>query len=253
MSKDISSKKAIIFDLDGTAIPNAPNALPSVALVEAVEKADKKMYLCAATGRPMTNAHYILKALNLTDPCVISAGTQIANPQTKEILWEILMNIEDSKKVIEICRPYPYLVLLRDGLMDTGKSAADIEITSAVNVMYIMQATKEDAEVLLSALSELKGIIASPVTSWKSECVDIHISDAKATKEHAIEELLRLLNLDKEEVVGVGDGDNDLHLFKSVGLKVAMGNATENLKKKADVVIESVEEDGLAKLITQYL
>ena len=62
-------------------------------------------------------------------------------------------------------------------------------------------------------------------------------------------ELLRILELTKDEVIGVGDADNDVHLFKGVGHKVAMGNGTERLKSLADEVIGSVDNDGLAELI----
>ena len=42
-----------------------------------------------------------------------------------------------------------------------------------------------------------------------------------------------------------GDGPNDMEIFDYVGLKVAMGNATPELKEKADYVTGTVEEDGI--------
>jgi hypothetical protein len=46
----------LIFDLDGTAIPNLPNGMPTRRMVEAVISAEPYIKLCAATGRPITNA-----------------------------------------------------------------------------------------------------------------------------------------------------------------------------------------------------
>lgn len=46
-----------------------------------------------------------------------------------------------------------------------------------------------------------------------------------------------------------GYTNNDTHLFKAVGLKVAMGNATPLLKSHADVVCNAVNDDGLAEFI----
>ena len=42
-----------------------------------------------------------------------------------------------------------------------------------------------------------------------------------------------------------GDGPNDMEIFDYVGLKIAMGNATPELKAKADYVTGTVEEDGI--------
>lgn len=244
--------KAIIFDLDGTAIPNKPNGQPSKRLVEAIYKAKNKFKLCVATGRPISNASYILETLNLTDPCIISAGTQIIDPVTKKILWEKIIETADIKRVLEICSPYPYEVLFKEELMGAGQPAALRKVEGAINVMYLMQLTKRDAAIILQKLKEVKGITASGVPSWTQEGVDIHITNSQATKEQAIHKLLSILKLSKKEVIGIGDGDNDIHLFKSVGWRIAMGNATDYMKANADIVTESVEDDGLAVVIENY-
>lgn len=70
--------RAIIFDLDGTAVASsasAPDAPPSVRLVEAVRNARGITRPCAATGRSVGLAAPILSALDITDPCVTSAGS----------------------------------------------------------------------------------------------------------------------------------------------------------------------------------
>jgi hydroxymethylpyrimidine pyrophosphatase-like HAD family hydrolase len=241
--------KALIFDLDGTAIPNKPNGMPSERLIKAIESAPDSLLLCAATGRPITNAKPILDALQLTYPCVISAGTQIADPKTGEILWEAAINELDVKKIIEICRPYNYELLVRNELMGEGSTAAEKAIDGPVNVMYLMGCAEADSQAILEKLAHLSDITAAGVVSWTHEGVDIHITHREATKEHAIAELLKMLDVPKEESIGVGDANNDVHLFKAVGFKVAMGNATDVLKSQADEVCESVDEDGLAKLI----
>jgi hydroxymethylpyrimidine pyrophosphatase-like HAD family hydrolase len=62
--------KAIIFDLDGTAIPNKKDGMPSKRLIETVAKAQKKVRVSVATGRPLSMhviflKHYILPVLAL--------------------------------------------------------------------------------------------------------------------------------------------------------------------------------------------
>ena len=134
--------------------------------------------------------------------------------------------------------------------MGQGTTAADRgAIEDHVNVMYVMGCAVADGQAILAELEKLENITAASVLSWTQEGVDIHITHKQATKEHAVAELLRILELTKDEVIGVGDADNDVHLFKGVGHKVAMGNGTERLKSLADEVIGSVDNDGLAELI----
>ncbi len=248
----MSDYRVIIFDLDGTAIPNVPNGLPSRKLIQTIAESRAKIKLCAATGRPITNAKPILDALDLDEPCVISAGTQIVNPKTGEILWEANIEADDIKKILTICYPYHYELLVGNELTGEGTTAADRVINGHVNVMYLMGCAEADATLILAQLATIPTLTAAGVLSWTHEGVDIHITHRDATKEHAITELLKMLNIPKEAAVGVGDANNDIHLFKAVGHKVAMGNATDILKTDADEVCDTVDNDGLAKLILQF-
>lgn len=65
-------------------------------------------------------------------------------------------------------------------------------------------------------------------------------------KEKAVTFVLDHLNLTKEDAIAFGDGDNDLSMFKAVGYKVAMANATDNLKAVADEITADADEDGIA-------
>jgi hydroxymethylpyrimidine pyrophosphatase-like HAD family hydrolase len=198
-------------------------------------------------------AKNIIAALKLKDPCVISGGTQIINPISGEILWEVTLKPIDVKTIIEICTPYEYEVLMRNELLGEGGTAKNRkDITEEVNVVYIMGCDKTDAETILAELNKLDDITAVGVTSWTNEKVDVHVTNRLATKEHAVAELLNLLALKKQEVIGVGDADNDVHLFASVGYKVAMGNATSKLKALANEITSSVDDDGLVDTLNKY-
>ena len=62
-----------------------------------------------------------------------------------------------------------------------------------------------------------------------------------------------MLGIPKEATIGMGDGDNDTHLFKGVSKKVAMGNAIELLKLQADIICDTVDQNGLARLIEELI
>lgn len=75
--------------------------------------------------------------------------------------------------------------------------------------------------------------------------VEVYSKDA--SKGRALAELARHLNIRKEEIACIGDGENDLSMFEAAGLRIAMGNAVEDLKKQADHVTDSNARDGAAK------
>ena len=243
--------KAIIFDLDGTAIPNEKNGMPSQRLINTVAKAQQKAKISVATGRPLTNSLHILKALKITSPCVIAGGTQIIDPVTKETLWKKELSADQVREIISVSIPYSYDVWISDQL-EASPAKKDI-IIQPEQVIYIMAVSNEDAKIIMQKLALIPDITAHEVISWTPDHIDIHITHKDATKKHALQELLTIEQVDKENVMVVGDADNDLPLFEVAGYKVAMGNGSDRLKKAADHVTESVENDGLAIAIEKEL
>ncbi|WP_234405027.1 HAD family hydrolase [Paenibacillus bouchesdurhonensis] len=73
------------------------------------------------------------------------------------------------------------------------------------------------------------------------------------SKRTALETLCRELHIPSTEVAAVGDYDNDIDMLSWAGLGVAMGNAGPHIKQLAKVVTSSNEEDGVARVIQNYL
>lgn len=80
----------------------------------------------------------------------------------------------------------------------------------------------------------------------------VHSVDIMAdnvSKKEALKSLCSYLNIDLNDTIGIGDGLNDLEMFKVVGYKVAMANAEEEIKKMADTTTSSNNESGVAKAL----
>ena len=76
----------------------------------------------------------------------------------------------------------------------------------------------------------------------------IDINEKGGMKEIGIKILQKKFNYNIEDVIAVGDGDNDISMIEHAHLGVAMGNGAESLKKAADLVTDSVNNDGIYKL-----
>lgn len=64
--------------------------------------------------------------------------------------------------------------------------------------------------------------------------------------------LCSMLGIDRENTAVFGDNSNDVSLARAAGLFVAMDNAAEDFKARADVIAPSNENDGVAKIINKF-
>lgn len=246
--------EAIIFDLDGTAMPSERAGMPSEYLCDVTKTHKNKIMLCAATGRAWVDAKPVIKALGLTELCIICGGTQIIDPVKEELVWQEVIPQATAAQLLVISKGFNYKVTSVIGLLENKWVMPDkMSIESDVNGFYILDIpSMELAEEVINALSSVEGVTVSKAHSWDIDGgIDLHITPKTATKEHAVVELCQRLDIDRSQVAGVGDGYNDVHLFNSVGTKVAMGNAVPELKEAADIVIGDLKEEGLANFIKE--
>jgi hydroxymethylpyrimidine pyrophosphatase-like HAD family hydrolase len=65
--------------------------------------------------------------------------------------------------------------------------------------------------------------------------------------------MLRALAVDAERVVAIGDNWNDLEMIEAAGLGVAMGQAPEGVRARADYVCGTPEQDGVREVIEPFV
>lgn len=243
---------ALIFDLDGTAIPNDRNGMPSKKVIDTVQKAKKICHVSVATGRPYSVCKDILDALKIDDICILNGGTHLYSRKTNEYIWK--------QEIDQITLQELYFKLRKFNQYDVADekklgrvSIKDYKTDQPIGLSCIFATKKEDSIEILKIVEEFKNLKAHAVSSWSSGMFDIHITHELATKKHALQSLLAYLNVKHENAMVVGDGGNDMPLFELAGLKVAMGNASEELKKAADWIAPHVKDDGLAIAIEKYI
>jgi hypothetical protein len=73
------------------------------------------------------------------------------------------------------------------------------------------------------------------------------------SKGNAVSILSDMLGIERENVMCIGDSENDLSMIKFAGLGVAMGNAAECIKENADYITDINNEDGVAKAIEKFI
>lgn len=244
--------QALVFDLDGTAIPQTFKGMPSQAVINAVRKAKKVCHVSIATGRPLDLAIDILNALKIDDLSILSGGASLYSSKNNAYVWKQEM---DPRLLQEV-----YFKLKKFGAhnVEDDRRLGIVPLSTyhpdgAICLTCIFSVNKEESQEIVDIVKETSGLVAHAMGSWTIGKYDVHITHELATKKHALQALLSRLNVNHKNVMVVGDGGNDLPLFELAGLKVAMGNAADELKKVADWIAPTVDEDGLAVAIEKYI
>ena len=105
-----------------------------------------------------------------------------------------------------------------------------------------------------SARNEIRSVLAGfPELSAAYTRLYVEVFAAGASKGNALQALADHLGIRKEETACIGDGENDLSMFRAAGLKIAMGNAVPELKKAADIITGTNDRDGAAEAVRRYI
>ena len=243
--------KALMIDIDGTLVPSSRSGKPSKKVIDAITKACQLIHVGVATSRPYFLVKDIVENLKLTGPSIINGGAQIYDTTTHQVLWERQIDLKDLEKIIEIFKNHKLGFIIQEG-------GDDIEYyegykPKAPMQVYAPALDEALAEEIVDQIAQIPTIAVHKGISWIKGKYDVVASDSYATKQHGIFKVAKLLNIKTHEIIGMGDGYNDFPLLMAFGLKVAMGNAVEDLKEIADYVAPPVDQDGVADVIERFI
>lgn len=240
-----------MLDVDGTIVPVKEGALPSKKVAEAIAKVKKYVHIGLVTARPLFYMNKIFEYLDITGPSVINGGSQVIDAKTKKVLWEQAISAKDLKTLLQtLDNSYDTAII------DTYNKSYPISEINAVNKavkVVIVALNAMQADETIQCLSQIPTLAVYKSTSFTKNRFDLIISHALGTKQHAIFQIKKLLNMQTHEIIGVGDTYNDVPLLMACGLKIAMGNAVEPLKKIADYIAPSINDDGVADVIERFI
>lgn len=249
--------KALITDLDGTAVNIASNGSDvddstRETILQAI-RAGKK--LTCATGRDWKMVKPVIRSLGFVLPCVIEGGTRIIDPVTEKTLWEKSLEAGASTKIFEIFKSESDIGTLMTSSKVAGTPLQSVQsVPRNLRFIYLLGIQEAAAINISNRINENHYAIAHLTPSWNGETfVDVHVTHPEATKEHAIQVWQELENVTYAETIGLGDSGNDIPIFQSAGLKVAVGNATMDLKELADYIAPNVDDHALVHVIQKFL
>lgn len=116
-----------------------------------------------------------------------------------------------------------------------------------------LTAVSDDAAVLATVESELREALGDSASISRSQSYYIDLTSPQANKGEAVRAIAAALGVPLSATAVIGDGLNDLPMFEVAGRSIAMGNASEAVKRVATAVTASNDADGFAQAVARSI
>lgn len=264
--------KLVALDMDGTLLKKDKTI--SEITIRAIAKA-KQMgtKFVLATGRPISGIKSYLNVLNLNnenDYAISFNGAAIRKTKDKSIVGKKLLNYDDliylyklSQKLnVNIhafngdeCITPKFNKYTQHDVVNNNIQVKEVNFydfkDKNLNIFKIMFA--DDKEKLDDVQKKLSDEVYEKYTVQRTGRFFLEFMSKGVNKGEGIRKLSSSLGIKREEVICIGDALNDVDMIKFAGLGVAMGNAIDEVKKSADFVTKTNEEDGVAYAIEKFI
>ncbi len=260
--------KMVATDIDGTILKWDFGFTPEVKdCIKKLTASNVKVVL--VTGRMHKATTFLADELGLDTPIVSYQGGMIKeNKENGKVFYRKDLAPNRAKEIIKWAKDNNvHINLYMDDILYVEKDDEIIrKYTDARYIEYTV-CPFENLEIKnVNKILAIKYGDADTVTSWveylskkypdlyivKSTPYFCEISNKDARKSCAVEYLCKKWGIEKDEVLTIGDQNNDIELLKSGGVKVAMGNGTPELKACADFVTDDVNNNGFVKAIHKF-
>lgn len=111
----------------------------------------------------------------------------------------------------------------------------------------------DDLERVKRCEAEAQAALGNHATAARSQPYYLDVTHPDANKGFVAGYLSRTLGIPEKEIATIGDQPNDVLMFKRSGFSIAMGNASDEVKRQASAVTESYENEGFAKAVERFL
>ncbi len=264
----------IVLDLDGTLTNRDKVITPrtKAALMEAMEQG-KKVVL--ASGRPTYGVMPLARELKLAEYggyILAYNGGVIMDCQTEELVFSRMLPVEANHRIIELALKNRVDFLTYDGevILTSNEENPYAKIESGINHLRLHQLEideffarvdfavpkflfVDDGDYLASVEPKVKAALGKNFSVYRSEPYFLEILPQGVDKAQSLERLLEVTGIKREEMIACGDGYNDLSMIKFAGLGVAMENGVLPVRKAADYITASNNEDGVGLVVEKFM
>lgn len=256
--------KLIALDLDGT-LKNSQKQITPKTKRKLIELAQKGVKIVLASGRPTAGIYKEAKELQfeqLGGYILSFNGAKIIDYQTHHVMYNNTYGHDIIERVYQRAKEYGLAILTYNDTTILTENEDDqyVQEEALINSMPIqhvdclVDAVSWDVNKLLltgkpdyiaSIVDEFKAPFGDCLSIYRSAPFFIEVMGSGIDKAKSLAALLDEINIQQSEMIAFGDGYNDLSMIEYAGLGVAMKNAVDEVKNRADYVTLSNDEDGI--------
>ncbi len=271
--------KLVCIDLDGTLL-NGQCDITERTKESLKRIKDTEIKIAISTGRLYIDAIFFSEILGFKVPILCANGAYIREKDDDHVVYKNIIKADTIKKIRIICKEYgvtpcfatpekmyyglEYLEVHEE--MNRLSKEYNRPISKVERIFVpndfewerVLDMEKDDiikGEIFISKKyltairKDLESMGEIEVVSSRRDSLEFTCKGV--SKGRAVEILASFYNLQPSEVIAIGDSENDLSMLKFAGFGVAMGNATDEVKKASDYITDSNDNDGVAKALEE--
>lgn len=268
MKKRLHDFKLLALDMDGTSL-NSDGKLP-LGLITFINRQNfGDLTIVFATGRMPIAVSDSLKKINISKIVISHNGAIISNLESNEIIYKRCISKKIVDFAIDLHKTFKIPLHLNliskvvtDKLTPLSRNYADhlginIEETniSVVNEDIISLLFISEKTHLINILKQIKNkfndfsyVLIPDRDYWL-----LQILPQNTSKGNGLAIFAKMLGVYKSDIISFGDSYNDIEMIENSGIGIAMGNSCAELKKIADFITLTNDDNGVEKALQNLL
>lgn len=258
----------VISDVDGTLVTKdkllTERSRAAVSCLDALGIA-----FSIVSSRPPFGLRMLVEPLALRLPMGAYNGGTLVMPDLT-ILEQRLVPSETVRQAVVVLRSFAVDIWVFAGDHWLVDNAAGAYVDREERTIRVRPTVVERIEDHLDTVAKIVGVsgdferldacdpalhraLGNSASIARSQPYYLDVTAAGTDKGVAVDELARRLGISAAEIVTIGDMENDVAMFRKSGFRIAMGNASPEVKRLADAVTASNDEDGFATAVEELI
>lgn len=258
----------LVSDVDGTLVTN-DKRLTSASIAAARRLKEAGIGFTITSSRPPIGLVQLIQALDIQLPVGGFNGGGIVKPDLSPVK-RLILDPDDARRTVTIILDHgldpwvydnehwyvrnPSAPHVARETYTLGVPPETVEsFGKALDESGKIVAVGDDPELLDRCKIAIDAAMTHPVSASRSQSYFLDVTHVDANKGKLIDALSELLLVPRERIATIGDGWNDVLMFRRSGLSIAMGNAAPEVQANANFVTATNEEDGFARAVDRIL
>lgn len=268
------SYRLMAVDMDGTLL-NSKKEIPKETIADLKAAADAGKYIVFSTGRGLAELKDYLDVLPFVKYGICISGALVYDFEKKRAIHAQTIPPDIVDIIMQRGRlEDPMVHFLTDDKAYMQRSHIDHitefhmevyldlyeRVTEKCEDIYALYPTLDHYEKInfyhrtVEARNRTKKRLSElPVSMTFAEETSLEIVAEGVSKAYGLQKLCASLAIDPEDAIAVGDAWNDSEILQAVGLPIAMGNATPEIKEMCSVTVADNDHNGVGEAVKKYL